>query len=98
MTLSFGGVILPVRVEDDENDFNRHKLATRRNAAFHAKGFRQSEESQEEIFACFRSGGGEDSGAYTSAREPAASERAFMDGIAGHDFAVGWRTGCNDSF
>lgn len=50
MTLSFGGAILPVRVEDYENDLNRHKIAIRRSVAFRAAGSRQSEVAQEEMY------------------------------------------------
>lgn len=49
-TLSFGGAILPVRVEDYENDLNRHKVAIRRSVAFRPKGSRQSEVAQEEMY------------------------------------------------
>ena len=51
MTLSFGGAILPVRVEDYENDLNKHKVSIERSIAFRAKGSRQSEDAQKEIYA-----------------------------------------------
>ena len=50
MTLSFGGAILPVRVEDYENDLNRHKVAIRRSVAFRPEESRQSEDAQEERY------------------------------------------------
>lgn len=48
MTLSFGGAILPVRVEDYANDLNRHKVTIERNVAPRAKGSTQSEDTQKE--------------------------------------------------
>lgn len=51
VTLSFEGAILPVRVEDYENDLDRYKLVIERSDAFRAKGSRQSEGVQHEIYA-----------------------------------------------
>lgn len=51
MTLSFGGAILPVRVEDYENDLNRHKVAIERRGIFRAKQPRNSEDGEEEMYA-----------------------------------------------
>lgn len=48
MTLSSGGAILPIRVEDYENDLNKHKVAIERSIAFRTMGPRQSREVQEE--------------------------------------------------
>ncbi|KAL9102388.1 MAG: hypothetical protein Q9163_002454 [Psora crenata] len=50
MTLSFGGAILPVRVEDYENDLNRHKVAIKRSVASRAQQPGQLEDAQEEIY------------------------------------------------
>lgn len=51
MTLSFGGAILPVRVEDYENDLNRHKIAIDRSDSLGAEGSRQSEDGHNDICA-----------------------------------------------
>lgn len=51
VTLLFGGAILLVRVEDYENDLNRHKLVMKRSDAVRAEGSRQSEDVQHEIYA-----------------------------------------------
>lgn len=49
MTLSFGGAILPVRVEDYENALNMHRVAIEGSVASGTKGPRRSEDAHNEI-------------------------------------------------
>lgn len=46
MTLSFGGAILPVRVEDYESALKSQKVNVERSDASRVQGFRQSEDAQ----------------------------------------------------
>jgi hypothetical protein len=50
MTLSFGGAILPLRLEDYENDLYRHRVTVKRSVVSHAEGSRQSEDAHEDIY------------------------------------------------
>jgi len=49
MTLSFGGAILPVRVEDYENALNMHRVAIEGSVASGTKGPRRSEDAHNEM-------------------------------------------------
>lgn len=83
LTPSFGGAILPVGVEDHENDLDRCKVAVRRNATFRAEGFQTIGRRIRRYVYGFGPGDGEDFGAYASKRESAVGERSFMVALLG---------------